>query len=1321
MNKRISFFICFLILCLAADAQTRNVRHYTINEGLANNAVYSIFQDMKGRMWFGTIDGIHSFDGNEIRVWRDEQIPSLGSSIYTIREDDRQRLWIGSEQGLALFDLRTESFSTFDVQTASGIKIKVPVSYIMLDRNKTLWICTVGQGVFHYDPHLDKLDQYTALGKINSDYISYILEDNTGTIWVATMNAGVSRFVPSEGIFQQVAEDGVKNTITLFEDSRQNIWVGSSGNGLYLLEKNEDRLIQKLKPSDSKGVLQVRSIVEWMPGELLIASDEGLTSYNIATGEDKTFLSDSQQPYGLNDNYLQTLFIDREQALWIGSYFGGVNYIPRIENGFIHYCKENTQLDARIISVFAKADEDNLWLGTDDAGFFYWDRKKNIFKSYKPRHSASGPTYHNIHALLQDGDKLFIGMYMGGLDIMDLKSGKFKNYKSDTSPRSLYASGVYALYKDSARRLWVGTTNGLNRYIPETDDFERIYEVHPADVSCIMEDKRGYLWVCSLNQGVFRLDGNTQKWEHFFSQSDGREEQAVIPSNKVITACLDEKGNLWFGTDGCGLLKYDYEKNVFEKVVLPEDIRVVHKIIAGHNGLWLTTGNGMYCYQPESGNVKTYNKQDGLQENQFLPNAGLQMADGTIFVGGINGFNEFHPDRMISHTSKTTVILSDFQLFNKSVKVGSEDSPLATSIVYADRLVLKHEHSIFTLSVATLSYTNPSKNQYRYKLDGFEKGWTETNSAPRVTYTNLPFGDYTFRVCASNGDGIWNEDAIVFPIKILPPWWASTLFIVLYVCIGIGMLAYLYYRINKKQHERLMMLAIEKDKEIYQSKIEFFTHMIHEIRTPLTLILAPLENVMRTTGTIGDVMPQLQVIERNGKRLLNLVNQLMDFRKVESGGMNITLADVDIKSLLVAISQRFSLSAELKNIQIVLNVPNVACYAKVDPEAFTKIVSNLLTNALKFTLSHIWIDLIPTEENKLELRIKDNGQGIAVEEQEKIFTPFYQIRENRLSDNIGTGVGLLLVKKLVDLMHGELKLESELGLGATFIVWFSRSEQGEILKQEAETPVMLPQMPIDVSEEKPYHILIVDDNQDLLDYLRMLLSADYQITCATNGKEALDLLSELMPNLVISDVMMPVMDGVELCRRIKQNFQTSHLPVILLTAKVEAGDYVEGLENGADLYVEKPFSSDIIKAQIHSLLLNRERMKGSFRNEPMVSSAAVASSRLDKAFLEKVTGIIEGRMTDSDFTVDVLAQEIGISRTGLFTKLKAVSGMTPNDFIRIVRLKKAAVLLSQGEMQVSEVCYQIGFSSPSYFAKCFQAQFGVSPTEFKRKCCKREA
>lgn len=1302
MKKLITLLLCFFCgINTTIQGRTRIVRHYTINEGLANNAVYSIAQDKKGRMWFGTIDGLHSYDGTRIRIWRDGSVASLGSNIYTIIEDDRQQLWVGSDNGLSLLNLKTEQFSTFDRQTASGDRITTPVTRIVQASDRTIWIATMGQGVFRYAPSTGELSQYAALGKINSDYIHDIIEDKSGTIWVASSDAGISKLDPmKESAFQPVAEEDIRNTVTVFEDAAQNIWVGSRNDGLYLLDKKKNRLVQKLEPINSKRVFQVRSIVELSPGELLIASDEGLTRYNTRTEEKRIIRSSQYAENNLNDNYLQTLFIDREEGLWIGTYFGGVNYVVPTPETFLHYCQENTPIDGKILSVFAKADGDNLWLGTDDAGFFYWNRTDNTFKSYKPNNSPNSPTYHNIHALMQDGDTLYIGMYMGGLDILDLKTGKLKNYKANRTHQSLYTSSVYALYKDSRKRLWVGTPTGLNKYRPESDDFERIYEVHPADVSYIMEDRQGGLWVCSMNNGIYRLDPQQQQWKHYTD----------LPTQKVITACEDKNGTLWFGTDGQGLLKYDSRQDLFVKLPLPENIRVIHKIIADKDELWMTTSHGLYCYQPENGNIRTYDKNDGLQENQFLPNSGIQLADGTIFIGGIHGFNEFHPANMTRNPVKPTVILSDFQLFNLPVKVGVEGSPLSTSITYAEKLELKHQHSIFSLSVATLSYINPTKKQYRYKLDGLEDEWIETNTAPQVTYTNLPPGHYIFRVNCSNGDGIWHENAIELPIRVLPPWWASAPFIILYVCLAIGILAYIHYRMVKKQKEELDTMTIKKDKEVYESKMAFFTQMIHEIRTPLTLILAPLENVMRSTGSVRDELPQLMVIERNGKRLLNLVNQLMDLRKVESGGMDVNLVDTEVKGILASIYQNFYLSAELKQIKLILNMPPNDCYASIDTEAFTTVVTNLLSNALKFTASHIWIDLRTTEDRKLELRVKDNGRGIAEEEQEKIFSAFYQVKENQPSDNIGTGVGLSLVKKLVGLMHGELKLESEPGMGSTFIIRFKQSEAPEAPKEA----IAIPEALAEEETTNKYHLLIVDDNQDLRDYLRELLSPTYKVSCAANGKEALERLEKLHPDLVISDVMMPVMNGMELCKRMKQNLQTSHIPIVLLSAKADTHAYVEGLETGADLYLAKPFSPDIIKAQLHSLLTNRERIKGSYKTEPMSHLDTVAHSSLDKEFLKKIAKIVEEQMTDSDFTVDVLAQEVGISRTGLFTKIKAISGMTPNDLIRLIRLKKAAELLSHKDVQVSEACFQVGFSSPSYFTKCFQAQFGVSPTEFKR-------
>lgn len=1309
--KTLKLSFTLLLLLSPFFLNARNVRHYTISDGLSNSAVYSITQDSKGRMWFGTIDGLHSFDGNRIQPWRDSQISSLGSCIYTILEDSIY-LYVGSDQGLSVFDLQKESFANFDAQTSSGEKIRSGISNLTHDSKGNIWISTLGQGLFRYTPSTGFLHQYPAIGKINSDVVFQLLEDHTGTIWVCTGYAGLSRYIPEQDLFLPVIQQDGTGFHTLFEDSGHNLWVGSSGSkgaGLFLLKNG--KLTQKIKPLTTNSPLQIRKVVEWSPGMLLFASDEGLTEYNVHTGKIRNFRTDGKSPEGLNDNYLQTLFIDREGALWIGSYFGGVNYISPTGNNYTYYHKENSQLEARIISVFSKADNENIWIGTDDAGFFYWNRKDNTFKSYRPQPGKPGPTYHNIHALLQDNDKLYIGMYTGGLDIMDLQTGKFKNYKATNASTSLYSSEIYALYKDKHQHLWIGTTQGLNRYNPSSDNFDRIYETHLADISYITEDLKGYLWVCSLNRGIFRLHPQTRQWEHFFHRI--REKTGILPTNKIITSCQDSQGNLWFGTDGEGLIRYDEHTESFIKAALPEQIRVVYKIIAEKDNLWLTTSNGMYCYQPQNGKIRQYNKQDGLQENLFLPNSGIQLADGTILVGGIRGFNEFHPDKIIGNTQKPTVILTDFRLFNKPVITGSEDSPLQTSITYADRLVLEHKHSIFSFSVTTLSYTNPSKNRYRYKLEGFEKDWTETNVSPRITYTNLPSGDYIFRVSASNSDGVWNEDAIAFPIKVLPPWYSSPLMILTYVFICIGSIAYLFYRTNQKHRRHILLLEAEKDKEIYQSKIEFFTHIMHEIRTPLTLILAPLENIMQSTGSVKDVLPQLQTIEKNGKRLLTLVNQLMDFRKADAGSMNLTLTETNISALLLNICQRFQLTAQMQHIEMVTTLPDIPCYARIDKEAFNKIVSNLLSNALKFTENHIWIDLLINTEKKLELRIKDNGQGIALQEQEKIFMPFYQIPGNTPNAPIGTGVGLSLVKKLVDLMEGELKLESESGVGSTFIIRFNLAEQ----QSEPETyqQAELHPSPVEESHEEKRHILIVEDNQELQDYLQSLFAGNYKTSCASNGKEACNLLAQNIPDLVISDIMMPIMDGIQLCQYIKQNLTFSHIPIVLLTAKATTEDYVKGLENGADIYMEKPFSESVLKAQINSLFRSREQSRKYFQTQPMSTTIPMPNSKLDVAFMDKIAKIIENRITDPNFTVDFLAQEFGISRSGLFAKIKAISGMTPNDYIRLIRLKKAAVLLAEEELSSGEACFRVGFSSPSYFAKCFQAQFGVSPSEFRLK------
>lgn len=1306
---------CGILPCMAAPIfEGRQFRHYTVNDGLASNAVYSFFQDSKGRMWFGTIDGLHSFDGCNITEWRDESVVSLGSVISVIKDDGQDRLWIGSGNGVALFDLKLERFMELPVDGVRGMRIKSPVSDILHDSHGRMWMATVGEGVFCYDLSTRELRQYPAVTKIDNDIVRSIIEDSSGNIWAGT-NSGVCRYNATQDRFVPVgdSDDDRVEVISLFEDSRHNLWVGARGAGLYLYNRTKGGLEPKLMPADSNSLLQVRDIVEWRPGELLLASDQGLTGYNTITGEFELLRADRKGANTLNDNYLQSLFVDREGALWIGTYFGGVNYVVPTARMFRHFHAGNTNMKAQVVSVFAQADDGNIWIGSDDAGVAHWDRKNNDFTPVRGRSLGTGSAYKNIHALLQSGNLLFVGMYLGGLDIVDLRTGALRNYKGGDSPRSLYASSIYAMLEDSYGDIWIGTSEGLNRYCRESGDFERIFEVHPADVDCLIEDSKGYLWACTTNQGVFRLDRKTGKWEQFVAEpSDGN--GGSLPTNSVVTAQCDSRGQLWLGTDGSGLVRYDYATGKFVREPLPPHIRVVNKIVAYKDQLWLGTSKGLYCYLPQDSTLFSYNRDSGLQGDVFLPNSGMITDDGTVFMGGINGFNEFHPDRISHQYLRPDVILTDFQILNRPVEIGTEDSPLSESITYSEGVTLDYDERMISFRVALLSYINPAHNKFMYKLEGFDKNWNEADPSQLLTYRNLPAGEYVFRVRTSDGNGGWNDDALAFSIKVLPPWWFSIPMIILYVVILIVCGLLVYRRFMRNQKEKLHKLADEKDRELYQSKIEFFTHIVHEIRTPLTLIVSPLENLLKSEGKITDCRSQLTVMDRNGKRLLNLVNHLMDFRKMESGAMRLNITDVDIRRCLSDICREFELTASIKKLAVSVDIPEVPCVARVDREAFTQIVNNLLSNALKFSKSEIMISLTHLPDGGFRLCVGNDGPAIPLEEQEKIFTPFYQIAENRPSDNIGTGLGLLLVKRYALLMGTDVVVRSSGTTGAEFVIDFPESVSGvaeEILVERSEeTPEE------NLQEESPAtreRLLIVDDNEEMLSFLRELLAPSYDVECACDAEKGMEILSSWIPDLIITDVMMPGIDGMEFCRRLKHDIATSHIPVVLLTAKVEDEDFVTGFDSGADMYVTKPFSTDVIKARIRGLLANRARLRERFVADPAVIEEIAPNSDIDKDFFDRMRRIVEERLDDSEFSVDVLAREMAISRTGLFTKVKAVAGMTPNDYIRNIRLQKAAELLKTTNMRVNEVCWQVGFSSRSHFAKCFQSQFGVSPSEYK--------
>lgn len=1332
---RLIHFLLFVLLLApgveaALPVDQPNFRHYTIQEGLSVNAVYSITQDSKGFLWFGTIDGLNRFDGRHIKTYRltaDEQPRiRLGSIIYALCEDRNRQLWIASDRGIALFDLKTERFLPFDLKTRpGGVSINTRASSVLMDKEGRIWMGVFGQGLFCYTPGTGQLEQFMHRPghpqSLASNNVRRLYQDAAGVLWLSYTDCGIARFHADKRCFSNYPlTDAALPNEALFEDSQGTFWVGNDTRGLIRFDRQTGHTTYYLTPESAHYARHIRGIVEYAPGTLIIASDTGLTLFDTQTGTARATLTANREgSRGLNDSYLHSLYIDRERGLWVGTYFGGVNYLSLNNNtNFTNYTYSlaGNSIPGKIVSAFCEDPDGNLWIGTDDAGLSHLNRTTRHFTNYRPEKGRNSLSYQNIHALLCHEGGLWIGTYTGGLDRLDLRTGQFRNYRSSNDSTALCASSVYALYEDNRGALWVGTTLGLNRYNPQTDNFTRFPVLAGCDVTRIIEDKQGHLWVATFGDGIFQLNIRTGEWKRFTQAEHG------LTNDKVVTFCLDDVDRLWVGTDGGGLCRFDYATVRFLPVVHPDfTSNVIHRIIADYDYLWISTNKGLLKYHPDKHTVKVYNQYDGLPGDQFTPNTGLKTRDGRLWFGGINGFASFLPNELKENRQQPAVVLTDLSVLNVPVRPGDPGSPLTNSIGYTNELTLSHRQSIFSLEFVALSFTAPLKNRYHYRLVGFDKEWQSISGDPRVSYMNLPPGTYRFLVRASNGDDVWTADTELLTLTILPPFWRSMwaylLYIVLLLSGVVGSIYYLMRRTRRLHRIKLQELEVSKEKELYTAKTNFFTNIVHEIRTPLTLIIGPLESIMKSAKSMDQVQGELTVIARNSNRLLTLVNQLMDFRKIEAEGFLLRNERHDVTALVRQVCANFAQAGRQCKAEITFDFPALPCPSNVDAEAMEKIVTNLFMNAMKYTLDRIKVSVIRHEGTRMvDIIIADNGCGIPTESITKIFEPFYQVREAQQAATPGTGIGLTLARSLTEAMGGRLLVESTPGQGSTFTVQLSLLPDEEVAP--LPTPVVAVEAP--APEQEPTDseaftiptLLIIDDNEELRTFLQQQLASQYHIVLADSGEEALAMLATHRVNLIVSDVMMPGMDGFELSRRVKQELETSHIPLILLTARANIDAKIEGLETGADVYIEKPFSVDFLCAQINSLLLNRDKLRQRFINQPFVSSVTIATSRADRELLAKMDAVIAQNLAEPEFSIDHLAGELCMSRSTLFEKIKNVSGLTPNNYIRLTRLKKAAEYLSAGEYQINEVCYLVGFSSSSYFTKCFKKQFGVLPTEF---------
>ncbi|MDR0542476.1 MAG: response regulator [Dysgonamonadaceae bacterium] len=1314
MKKKILYLILCLSLVPAAVQGEENFyfQHFGVESGLPQNTVNCILQDRQGFMWFGTKDGMSRYDGYSFRNFRHIKgdTTTVGNNFIRcfFQGKDSDDIWVGTDEGAYIYHPATETFSHFDLQTSGGISIEKEVNDIKADKEGNLWFAVDWQGVFRYGPLREELVFHTVHAIVNAWKVCI---DRDNNVWIGTHGGGLNRYDRENGRFETIAQTAGDDIYSLFQDNYNDLLIGSSNNGVKKLNLI-DRQIKPLFELANKSRLFVRNIIRKSDNELYIATESGIVIYHTQNKTLQTLVHEPFDPYSLSDNAVYSLYKDREGGLWAGTYFGGVNYYPPQHTSFaLFYPRTGTHsLRGKRVREFQQDRYGNLWIGTEDGGLNYYDPENHTFRNFMPGGSGS-IAYHNIHGILADGDKLWVGTFTHGLDVIDIRTQKvIRHYQKTDDPHSLCDNSVFSIYRDDAGNLWLGTIYGLAIYNPQQDNFTKIAYTGDTFIYDIFQAYDGMLWFASFNSGLFRYNPRSREWKTFRHQPDNPDSP---PHNKIISIYEDSKNNLWFTSEGGGICKYHPESETFTSYMtqegLPND--VVYKILEDNKGrLWLTSNSGLSCYNPDNGSVKTFTLANGLLGDQFNYKSGYKAPDGKLYFGCLNGFIAFDPLSFTENETVPPVVITGFRLFNKKNK----------SIDASNEAHLKYDQSSFTIDFAALSYVAPEKNRYACILEGFEKEWSQMVGSHSVTYSNIPPGVYTFKVKGANNDGKWNETPAQLIIHIHPPFYATNLAYIVYVLLllafAAGMIVYGRKRLLRHQQRRLDLFEIEKNNELYNAKIAFFTTIAHEIRTPLSLIKGPVEHLLTHEPEREEMIENLKVVERNTNRLLDLSNQLLDFRKMESEGFQLNYIHSDVKQIINDIYTRFALNVRQRNLHLELHFPGDQLFADVDREAFTKIISNLFTNAVKYAGTKIVLTA-KAMDGIFRIEVANDGMLIPEDMKEKIFEPFFRIGdENGNYVKSGAGLGLPLARSLAVLHKGKLYFEVSEDRQNVFVLQLPLTQASTfaIREENAEPESPAANDTASGSGKKPGipTLLIAEDDRELRHFLYNRLKTAYNVVKVSNGKKALECLRKENVDIVITDVLMPEMDGLQLCAEIKSNVDTSHIPVIMLTAKADVKSRIEGLDAGADAYVEKPFSMKHLLAQISNIFINRNKVKQAFINSPAQNIGSIALTKADEIFLEKVTMAIHKNLPDVAFGVDQLAEELNMSYSSLHRKIKGISELTPNDFIQLVRLKKAAELLREGSFRISEICYMVGFSSTSYFSKSFKKQFGVAPKEF---------
>ncbi|WP_207535250.1 hybrid sensor histidine kinase/response regulator transcription factor [Desertivirga arenae] len=1366
-------FLALLMLLLSLSqlkAQPQkgrlNFQHITTDEGLSNNTVESICQDKKGFIWFGTRDGLNRYDGTQIKIFRNklEDTTSISENLINdIHVGKNGDVWIATPDGLNLFLPHTERFKHYSPE-----KDLTEVRDIIEDNSNNLLLGT-NKGLYSFNKKTRRFNKWHNLSteRIVIGVVNKLLLDRKGNLWIGGENGLYCVQAKTKRITHFQARPGDPGSIQspviheIFEDLQGRIWIGMSEGGLALVNSTNGSI--KTYKADPQFALHpvstnslphndVRCIVEGSPGILWIGTENGgLCIFDTRNNLFTTYQPSKTNPQSLNHDSLHSLFKDQQGNIWIGTWAGGVNFYSPALLKFPLYNKFPLATFPGVESI-TRDSKGTIWLGVVENGLYSFDPPTHKFTYYpNPNISRFEVGIYSIKEF--SNDTLVLAVRRGGMAFFDKRSGSFIHYlPKPGNKNSIAGHELNTVLVDRNKNVWCGGWNmGVSRYNYSTKDFSN-YRHSPGNpaslnndlVYTIFEDKQGKIWIGTDGGGLEKFDPRKNAFVHFTHKKG---DLSTISHNTVISIFEDRAGRFWVGTSN-GLNLMDRKKGTFtvftQKDGLPND--VIKSIIEDTKGnLWLGTNKGLSCFNPDSKKVRNFSVKDGLQGSEFLMNACTIDLKGNLYFSGYKGLNIFHPQRLNFNSQVPPVILTDFLLANKPVTIGSEDSPLQEHISETEELHLSYDQSVFSFEFAALNFISPDKNQYAYKLEGFEDNWNYVGNKHTATYTNLDPGTYKFRVIASNNDGTWNVKGTSLKVIIQPPFWETWWFRLLIIAL-ILTIAYKY--LSYRRQQELKELEEKKREEMQQVQLQFFTNISHEFRTPLSLIIGPLEKLLQTDPT-GGFKQYYKVMYKNANRLMGLINELMDFRKIESGALRLKASPGNLDAFIAEIAEDFENTAAERNIRYTIQT-SINRDIWFDRQVLEKILLNLINNSFKYTSDGGSIEISAFEQmssfnpkypNTLVLKndikakgyiyisVVDTGIGISRDSIKHLFQRYYRIADAHL----GSGVGLAFVKSLTFLHKGEIFVSSERHQGTEIIVAIPSSasdyqteERKTIQNDEPEVKLESLQFkednyPVeaitsDGESGKPEnhikHLLLVDDNEELRNFIKDSLSDLYEISEAKNGREGLLKAKDVSPDLIISDVMMPDMNGIEFCRLVKNDMEISHIPFMMLTAKNTLQSEIEGVESGADYYFTKPISIQLLQLTLKNLFSQRQKLKEHYTQDRHAEVKELVHTAKDKEFLDKLLQIIESQLINPELDIEFLCKEIGMSRTKLYQKIKSITGQSIGEFVRTIRLRKAIEIMTHEDVPLSDVIYRVGIQTQSYFTKAFKKEFGKTPSQF---------